>query len=56
MILKENIKHWLQKSATKKAKIEDSQIESEESRSSNVNESTNETSEDTTAPTDDGEN
>jgi len=45
-----------EKSATKKAKIEDSQIESEESRSSNVNESTNETSEDTTAPTDDGEN
>jgi len=44
-----------EKSATKKAKIEDSQIESEESRSSNVNESTNETSEDTTAPTDDGE-
>ena len=50
------MKHWLQKNAHKKAKIEDYQIESEESRSSIVNESTNEMSEDTTAPTDDAEN
>jgi len=45
-----------EKSAPKKAKIEDSQIELEESRSSNVNESMNEMTEDTTAPTDDAEN
>jgi len=45
-----------EKNAHKKAKIEDSQIESEESRSSIVNDSTNEMSEDTTAPTDNAEN